>query len=86
MLAPKSNPFMAVEELRFVKQGSMNSGEFHALHCEKMQISLHQGRRKAIRDAIFLGMNSTKARDKAINLMNEEEKELGLSNSTVRNR
>ena len=37
---------MAVEELRFVKQGSMNSGEFHALHCEKMQISLHQGRRK----------------------------------------
>ena len=29
-----------------------------------------------IRDAIFLGMNSTCARDKAINLMNEEGKEL----------
>ena len=31
---------------------------------------------RAIRDTIFLGMNSTKARDKAINLMNEEGKEL----------
>ena len=31
---------------------------------------------KAIRDAIFLGMNCTRARDEAINLMNEEGKEL----------
>ena len=31
---------------------------------------------RAIRDALFLGMNSSKARDKAINLMNEEGKEL----------
>ena len=31
---------------------------------------------RAIRDAIFLGMNSQQARDKAINLMNEERKEL----------
>ena len=30
MLAPKSNPLLVVEELHFVKQGSMNSGEFHA--------------------------------------------------------
>ena len=30
MLAPKSNPLLAVEELHFAKQGSMNSGEFHA--------------------------------------------------------
>ena len=30
---------------------------------------------RAIRDAIFLGMNSQRARDKAINLMNEEAKE-----------
>ena len=30
MLAPKSNPLLAVEELCFAKQGSMNSGEFHA--------------------------------------------------------
>ena len=31
---------------------------------------------RAIRDAIFLGMNSQQARDKAISLMNEEAKEL----------
>ena len=30
MLAPKSNPLLAVKELHFAKQGSMNSGEFHA--------------------------------------------------------
>ena len=30
LLAPKSNPLLAVEELHFDKQGSMNSGEFHA--------------------------------------------------------
>ena len=35
MLAPKSNPLLAVEELHFVKQGSMNSGEFHA-HITKI--------------------------------------------------
>ena len=47
LLAPKSNPLLAVEELHFAKQGSMT-----------------------------LGMNSQWARDKAINLMNEEAKEL----------
>ena len=31
---------------------------------------------RAIRDTIFLGMNSTRARDIAINLMNEEGKEI----------
>ena len=31
---------------------------------------------RAIRDAVFLGMNSQRARDKAINLMTEEGKEL----------
>ena len=30
LLAPKSNPLLAVKELCFAKQGSMNSGEFHA--------------------------------------------------------
>ena len=63
LLAPKSNPLLAVGELHFAKQGSMDSGEFHA-------------EERAIRDTIFLGMNSTQARDKAINLMNEEGKEL----------
>ena len=30
LLASKSNPLLAVEELHSAKQGSMNSGEFHA--------------------------------------------------------
>ena len=30
LLAPKSNPLLAVKELHFAKQGSMNSGEFYA--------------------------------------------------------
>ena len=30
MLAPRSNPLLTVKELHFAKQGSMNSGEFHA--------------------------------------------------------
>ena len=35
LLAPKSNPLLAVQELHFVKQGSMNSGEFHS-HVTKI--------------------------------------------------
>ena len=79
MLAPKSNPLLAVKELCFAKQGSMNSGEFHA-HVVKIvkrcKFPCAKAEQRAIRDTIFLGMNSTKARDKAINLMNEEGKEL----------
>ena len=79
LLAPKSNPLLAEEELHFVKQGSMNSGEFHS-HVTKIakrcQFSNAQAEKRAIRDAIFLGMNSQKARDKAINLINEEGKVL----------
>ena len=79
MLAPKSNPLLAVEELCFAKQGSLNSEEFHA-HVVKIvkrcKFPCTKAEERAIRDTIFLGMNSTKARDKAINLMNEEGKEL----------
>ena len=79
LLAPKSNQLLAVEELHFAKQGSMTSGEFHS-HIVKIakrcQFSNPEAEEKAIRDAIFLGMNSQRARDKAINLMNEEGKEL----------
>ena len=79
MLAPKSNPLLAVEELHFVKQGSMNSGEFHT-HITKIvkrgKFSNAAAEERAIRDTMFMGMNSTKARDKAINSMNEESKEL----------
>ena len=79
LLAPKLNPLLAVAELHFARQGSMNSGEFHA-HVVKIakrcKFSCVKEEERAIWDTIFLGMNSTWARDKAINLMNEEGKEL----------
>ena len=79
LLAPKSNPLLAVEELHFAKQGSMTSREFHS-HIVKIakrcKFPNPEVEESAIRDEIFLGMNSQQARDKAINLMNEEAKEL----------
>ena len=79
LLAPRSNPLLVVEKLCFDKQGSMDSGEFHA-HVMKIakrcKFPCAKAEERAIRNTIFLGMNSTRARDKAINLMNEEGKEL----------
>ena len=79
LLAPKSNPLLAVEELHFTKQGSMTSREFHS-HIVKIakrcKFPNPEAEERAIRDVIFLGMNSQWARDKAINLMHEEGKEL----------
>ena len=79
LLVPKSNPLLAVEELHFAKQGSTTSGEFHS-HILKIakrcKFPNPEAEERAIRDAIFLGMNSQQARDKAIDLMNEEGKEL----------
>ena len=67
MLAPKSNPLLAVEELHFAKQGSMNSGKFHA-HVMKIvkrcKFPCAKAEERAIRDTIFLGRNSTKTRTK----------------------
>ena len=81
LLAPRSNPLSAVEDLHFAKQGSMTSGEFHS-HIVKIvkrcQFPNPEAKERAIRDAIFLGVNSQQARDKAINLMNEEAKELTM--------
>ena len=66
-------------KLHFAQQGSMTSGEFHS-HIVKIakrcQLPNPEAEERAIRDAIFLGMNSQWARYKAINLMNEEGKEL----------
>ena len=79
LLAPKSNPLLAVEELHFTKQGSMTSGEFHSYIvkiAKRCKFPNPEAEERAIRDAIFLGMNSQWARDKAINLMNEEAKGL----------
>ena len=79
LLAPTSNPLLAVKELCFAKQGSVNSGELHA-HVVKIvkrcKFPCAKAEERAIRDTIFLDMNSIKARDKAINLMNEEGKEV----------
>ena len=70
---------LAVEDLYLAKQGSMTSGEFHS-HIVKIvkrcQFPCQKAEERAIRDAIFMGMNSQRARDKAINLINEEGKEL----------
>ena len=79
LLAPRSTPLLAVEDLHFARQGSMTSGEFHS-HIVKIvkrcQFPCPEAEERAIRDANFLGMNSQWARDKAINLMNEEAKVL----------
>ena len=57
----------------------MTFGEFHS-HLVKIakrcKFPNPEAEERAIRDAIFLDMNSQQARDKAINLMNEEAKEL----------
>ena len=70
---------LAVEDLYLAKQGSMTSGEFHS-HILKIvkrcQFPNQEAEERVIRDAIFMGMNSQQARDKAINLMNEEGKEV----------
>ena len=78
-LTPRSNPLLAVEDLYLTKQGSMTSREFHS-HILKIvkrcQFPCQQAEERAVRDAIFMGMNSQQASDKAINLMNEEGKEV----------
>ena len=70
---------LAVEDLYLAKQGSMTPGEFHS-HILKIvkrcQFPNQEAEERAVRDAIFMGMNGQRARDKAINLMNEEGKEV----------
>ena len=52
LLAPKSNPLLAVEEPHFAKQGSMTSGEFHS-HIIKIPKS--RGRRKSYQGCNLFG-------------------------------
>ena len=76
ILTPRSNPLLAVEELLLAKQGSMTSQEFHSQILEivkRCRFPNQAAEDRAIRDAIFIGMNSQWAKDKAINFMNEEE-------------
>ena len=60
-LTPRSNPLLAVEDLYLAKQGSMTSGEFHS-HILKIvkrcQFPNQEVEERAVRDAIFMGMNS----------------------------
>ena len=76
ILTPRSNPLLAMEELHLTKQGSMTSEDFYSQVLEivkRCQFPNQEAEERAVRDAIFIGMNSQQARDKAINLMNEEE-------------
>ena len=79
ILTPRSNPLLAVEDLHLAKQGSMTSEEFHSHVLQivkRCQFPNQEAEERAVRDAIFIGMNSQRARHKAINLMNEEGKEV----------
>ena len=76
ILTPRSNPLLAVEELHLTKQGSMTSQEFYSQILEivkRCRFPNQAAEERAVRDAIFIGMNSQWAKDKAINFMNEEE-------------
>ena len=76
ILTPRSNPLLAVEELHLAKQGSMTSQEFHSQILEivkRCRFTNQAAEDRAVRDAIFIGMNSQQTKDKAINYMNEEE-------------
>ena len=76
ILTPRSNPLLAVEELHLAKQGSMTSQEFHSQILEivkRCRFPNQAAEDRAVRDAIFIGMNSQRTKDKAINYMNEEE-------------
>ena len=76
ILTPRSNPLLAVEELHLNKQGSMTSQEFHSQILEivkRCRFPNQAAEDRAVRDAIFIGMNSQQTKDKAINFMNEED-------------
>ena len=76
ILTPRSNPLLAMEDLHLTKQGSMTSEEFYSQVLEivkRCQFPNQEAEERAVRYAIFIGMNSQWTRDKAINLMNEEE-------------
>ena len=76
ILTPRSNPLLAMEELHLAKQGSMTSQEFHSQILEivkRCRFPNQAAEDRAVRDAIFIGMNSQWTKDKAINFMNEED-------------
>ena len=90
MLALKSNPLLAVEELHFAHQGSMNSGEFHA-HAVKTvkrcKFPCAKAEERAIRHHFprheqYKGQRQSQQFDE----LGGKRAYNGLSNVTVRNR
>ena len=78
-LTPRSNPLLAVEDLYLAQARLYDFWRIslpYTQNCKKMSIPCQKAEERAIRDAIFMGMNSQRTRDKAINLMNEEGKEV----------
>ena len=76
ILTPRSNPLLAMEELHLAKQGSMTSQEFYSQILEivkRCHFPNQAAEDRAVRDAIFIGMNSQRTKDKAINFMNEKD-------------
>ena len=81
LLAPKSNPLLAVEELYILKQGSMTYGEFHAQitkTAKRCSFPNKEAQERAIRDVRYSGMNSTHVWDKATNFMKNDNGELTI--------
>ena len=61
ILTPRSNPLLAVEDLHLTKQGSMTSEEVHSHILQivkRCQFPCQKAEERAIRNAIFIGMNS----------------------------
>ena len=76
VLAPRSNPLLAVEDLYFLKQNSMTVGEFHALihkTVKRCKFPNTETEERTIRDTLYLGMKSQKVRYKCINFINDGE-------------
>ena len=62
-----------------MKQGSRTSGEFHAQITKTLKrcnLPNKEAEERTIRDVLYMGMNCTHARDKAIYLMNDKGKVL----------
>ena len=81
LLAPKSNPLLAVEELYILKQNSMTSGKFHAQiskTAKRCTFPNKEAEERAIRDVLYRGMNSQRVRHKCINFINNDNGELTI--------
>ena len=76
MLAPRSNPLLAVKDLHCLRQNSMTAGEFYSqAHkiVQRCNFPNKEAEERAVRDALYLGMRSQKVKDKCINFINDSE-------------